>query len=125
MSDEARTINSSRLALARRRRGMSMTRLADLIGVQPRRISAFEKGEFSPSDETLVRLARTLRFPVEFFFGSRSGTFRMDVRLSPDKESYSPVGIKRCACILVGRGHEATRCVLVLAKRHSIHVSEY
>jgi Zn-dependent peptidase ImmA (M78 family)/DNA-binding XRE family transcriptional regulator len=65
-----RTVNPSRLELARRRRGVSMRRLAELIGVEPRTISAYEKGEFSPSSDTLARLASKLRFPIEFFHGA-------------------------------------------------------
>ena len=69
MTDAQRTINPSRLELARRRRGLSKTRVARLIGVEPRTISAYENGEFLPSAETLKELASRLRFPIEFFFG--------------------------------------------------------
>jgi len=82
-------INPGRLALARQRRGISKTKLAELIGVQVRSISAFEKGEFSPSDETLEELARHLRFPVTFFTGddidipdSNSVSFRALTRMT-------------------------------------------
>jgi Zn-dependent peptidase ImmA (M78 family)/DNA-binding XRE family transcriptional regulator len=68
---------------------MSMMHLAELIGVQPRSISGFEKGEFCPSDETLISLAKSLRFPVEFFFGpdvdipqTRSVSFRALSRMT-------------------------------------------
>ncbi len=64
-----RPINPLRLELARRRRGLSMRRLAEFVEVEPRTISAYEKGEFSPSHETLNRIASILRFPVEFFYG--------------------------------------------------------
>lgn len=64
------SVNPSRLELARRRRGVSMRQLAELIGVEPRTISAYEKGEFSPSPETLKRLAVKLRFPEAFFYGA-------------------------------------------------------
>jgi len=69
VSEAGRVANPSRLELARRRRGLSKTRVAKLVGVELRSISAFEKGEFSPSSETLEELARHLRFPVDFFFG--------------------------------------------------------
>lgn len=58
-----------------------MTKLANLVGVQPRSISAYEKGEFAPSDDALMELAQRLRFPVSFF--SRSD---LDV---PDTRSVS------------------------------------
>lgn len=61
--------NPTRLAAARRRRGLTMTAIAKKIGVQPRSISAFEKGQFSPSDDSLNELAYHLKFPVQFFFG--------------------------------------------------------
>ena len=62
-------MNPSRLELARRRRGVSMRQLAELVDVEPRTISAYEKGEFAPSPETLKRLAVKLQFPIEFFYG--------------------------------------------------------
>ena len=63
------TVNPSRLELARRRRGLSKVKLANLIDVEPRTISAYENGEFLPSTETLAAIASSLRFPVDFFFG--------------------------------------------------------
>lgn len=87
MSDEE--FNPQRLALARRRRGLTMTKLATKVGVQPRSISAYEKGEFAPSDETLAALAKHLRFPIGFFFGqdldvpdTRSASFRALSRMT-------------------------------------------
>lgn len=81
--------NPSRLELARRRRGFSKTRIAELVGVELRTISAYEKGEFSPSPETLKELANQLRFPIEFFFGpdleipnTRIASFRALSRMS-------------------------------------------
>lgn len=61
--------NPSRLTLARRRRGLTMTRLAAAIGVEPRSVSAYEKGEFGPDEDRLADLASALRFPQAFFFG--------------------------------------------------------
>lgn len=61
--------NPTRLGLARRRRGMTKTRLAQLVGVDVRAISGYEKGEFAPETEKLQALAKSLRFPEAFFFG--------------------------------------------------------
>lgn len=61
--------NPSRLTLARKRRGLTMTRLAELIGVEPRSVSAYENGEFTPDPERREQLAKVLRFPVSFFAG--------------------------------------------------------
>ena len=87
MSPEA--YNPQRLKLARLRRGLTMTKLAERVGVQPRSISGFEKGQFAPSEARLRQLARQLRFPVGFFFGSdldvpnpRSTSFRALSRMT-------------------------------------------
>lgn len=61
--------NPSRLTLARKRRGLTMTKLAAAIGVEPRSVSAYEKGEFGPEDDRLAALAMALSFPEAFFFG--------------------------------------------------------
>jgi len=74
--------NPSRLTLARKRRGLTMTRLAELIGVEPRSISAYENGEFTPDPERREQLARALRFPVSFFAGDDLE------QLSPDIASF-------------------------------------
>src|SRR5688500_14942330 len=61
--------NPSRLALARRRRGLTKRKLADLAGVTSRSITAFEAGS-EPSAATLEKLAQALRFPTSFFVAS-------------------------------------------------------
>lgn len=61
--------NPSRLTLARKRRGLSMTKLAAAVGVEPRSISAYEKGEFAPESDRLGTISTVLRFPEAFFFG--------------------------------------------------------
>jgi Zn-dependent peptidase ImmA (M78 family) len=59
-----------------------MTRLAELIGVEPRSISAYEKGDFSPDRDKRELLAKALRFPASFFAGD-------DLEeLSPDIASF-------------------------------------
>lgn len=66
---EAQGFNPNRLAVARRRRGLTKTDLADEVGLELRTISAYEAGEFKPSDKVVSDLSRALRFPVTFFFG--------------------------------------------------------
>lgn len=61
--------NPKRLALARRRRGLTKTKLATLLGVEVRSITAYETGEFRPEPERLQRLSAVLRFPERFFSG--------------------------------------------------------
>lgn len=46
-----------------------MTKLATAVGVEPRSVSAYEKGEFGPDIERLASLASVLGFPESFFFG--------------------------------------------------------
>lgn len=60
--------NPNRLALARRRRGMNITSLAFATDVSTKSISNYERGDKQPSEETLERIATTLKFPPEFFF---------------------------------------------------------
>lgn len=61
--------NPTRLTLARKRRGLTMTKLAKAVGVEPRSISAYEKGEFGPDEARLGKLCDALTFPPAFFFG--------------------------------------------------------
>lgn len=61
--------NPSRLSLARRRRGLTKTKLAELVGVEVRSITGYESGEFKPEKERLQLLADKLHFPVQFFVG--------------------------------------------------------
>lgn len=76
--------NPSRLALARRRRGMTKIRLAEAVGVTPRSITGFESltaAAITPSSQTIEALGRALGFPAEFFHG--------DDLVEPLKESAS------------------------------------
>ncbi len=59
--------NRSRLTLARKRRGLSKIRLAEMIGVEPRTVKYYESGSREPTEQTLAKLAEVLRFPMEFF----------------------------------------------------------
>src|ERR1700738_197220 len=59
----------ARLTLARKRKGLTKMELASSTKVDVRSISAYESGQYAPSDETLVALGRALKFPVTFFFG--------------------------------------------------------
>lgn len=74
--------------MARRRRGLTQTRLADLIGIHRRALCAYETGEYFPSDETMNALCSLLGFPPEFFYGEdldeptlESGSFRSMTRM--------------------------------------------
>lgn len=60
----------SRLTLARKRRGLTKKRLAELVELSTRSVTAFETGETVPKAETLSRLAEILAFPPSFFEAS-------------------------------------------------------
>ncbi|MHB1629287.1 MAG: helix-turn-helix domain-containing protein [Bacilli bacterium] len=57
-----------RVKLARARMQMSTRELAQQVGVSAAAISKFERGEISPSQRTLLRLAKALSVGVEYFF---------------------------------------------------------
>jgi Zn-dependent peptidase ImmA (M78 family)/DNA-binding XRE family transcriptional regulator len=65
----AQVFNPSRLTWARKRRGLTKTRFAAAIGVEPRSMTAYEAGEFAPEPDRLQKIARILKFPEAFFFG--------------------------------------------------------
>jgi Zn-dependent peptidase ImmA (M78 family)/transcriptional regulator with XRE-family HTH domain len=68
----------SRLTLARNRRGLTKKRLAELIGVTTRSISAFEAGDRDPEEGTVGRIAAALGFPEEFFEAEDLGEVSVD-----------------------------------------------
>lgn len=61
--------NPARLTLARRRRGLTKTKLAKMLGVEVRSITGYESGEYKPDIDRLDQLSEKLHFPVQFFFG--------------------------------------------------------
>lgn len=63
------SFNPSRLRVARKRRLLNKTKLAEAIGVDLRTITGYERGEYEPAPGTLDLIAKTLRFPVGFFAG--------------------------------------------------------
>jgi len=66
---DSEEFNPTRLTLARKRRGLTKAELAEKIGVDPRAITAFESGEYPPSEDTLRSISGVLTFPLTFFFG--------------------------------------------------------
>jgi Zn-dependent peptidase ImmA (M78 family)/transcriptional regulator with XRE-family HTH domain len=57
----------TRLSLARRRAGLSVSALARELGISAQSIHNYEAGRQSPSPGTLTSLARVLGFPTVFF----------------------------------------------------------
>jgi Zn-dependent peptidase ImmA (M78 family)/DNA-binding XRE family transcriptional regulator len=62
--------NPARLEVARKRRGLNKTELAARIGVDLRAVTAYERGEYEPANETLSKMAQALDFPIDWFSGS-------------------------------------------------------
>lgn len=62
---------ASRLTFARKRRGLTKAELANSVGLTPQSISNYESDnqKYIPSDDTLIKIASVLNFPVEFFSG--------------------------------------------------------
>ncbi|MDX3500558.1 ImmA/IrrE family metallo-endopeptidase [Streptomyces sp. ATCC51928] len=63
-------ISSSRIALARKRRGLTLAELGDLADVSVQSLSNYERGRTEPTSETLSRLSSALRFPESFFYAA-------------------------------------------------------
>jgi transcriptional regulator with XRE-family HTH domain len=70
--------NPKRLSIARERRAMSKTGVAEQVGLTPNTIRRYEEGVIVPPDESLKRLAYVLAFPLSFFSGSDIDSPRRD-----------------------------------------------
>jgi Zn-dependent peptidase ImmA (M78 family)/transcriptional regulator with XRE-family HTH domain len=62
------TFSPTRLALARSRRALTQAALGAQVGITPRSIGGYEKGQMQPSGEVAEAIARELRFPLGFFY---------------------------------------------------------
>jgi Zn-dependent peptidase ImmA (M78 family)/DNA-binding XRE family transcriptional regulator len=65
------SFNPERLTIARRRRGLSKTELAQLAGVTSRVLTDHEGGKKVPGPDTIAKFSAVLNFPIEFFSGGR------------------------------------------------------
>lgn len=61
--------NYTRLEVARKRRGLTKTKLAEEAQISTRSLTKFEREGFAPSETTVARFSRALGFPMAFFFG--------------------------------------------------------
>ncbi len=59
-------LTPSRLIIARKRRGLTLTRLAELTGISTHSLSVYENGHQSPTEETLGQLAAALEVSTQF-----------------------------------------------------------
>jgi Zn-dependent peptidase ImmA (M78 family)/transcriptional regulator with XRE-family HTH domain len=71
---DARSVASifdpQRLRIARQLRKITRTRLAQELDVSAAAVGQWEAGATRPKPQTLVQIARTLRFPIEYFAAS-------------------------------------------------------
>lgn len=68
MNENAR-LTPSRLALARKRRGLTLVRLSEVSGLSTRSLSSYENGRDLPSPPTVELLARALGLECDFLVG--------------------------------------------------------
>lgn len=60
-------INGKCIKLARESRGLSQSKLSELLGVTQATLSRFEKGVLTVTPETVSKMANVLNYPVSFF----------------------------------------------------------
>ncbi len=70
--------SSSRLSIARRRRGLTKQALAAQAGVAYRSIVAYERSETEPTEEATAKLARATTFPTAFFLRQELDSLPID-----------------------------------------------
>lgn len=58
----------NRLAVLRAERGLSRKELADAVGINYQTVGYLERGDYSPSLELALRLARFFGLPIEMIF---------------------------------------------------------
>lgn len=68
MKDRQQPAFYTRLRVVRTERGMSRREVADAVGVHYQTIGYIERGEYSPSLDLALRLARLFGLPVEALF---------------------------------------------------------
>ena len=61
--------NQDKLDLARRRRGMSQSALAEATSISKRSLIRYMKGEREPGQDAVLQFATVLDFPPKFFYG--------------------------------------------------------
>ncbi|MEN9503252.1 MAG: hypothetical protein RI964_2537 [Pseudomonadota bacterium] len=71
--------NGKRLTLARKRRGVTKRTLAAQIEMTERSLSSYENGKGNPEEKTLIKIAKVLDFPLDFFLGDNLEELSSDV----------------------------------------------
>jgi Zn-dependent peptidase ImmA (M78 family)/DNA-binding XRE family transcriptional regulator len=89
-----------RLIVARERRGLNKSQLAERVAVTRRSITGYERGDVTPSAEVVDRLASTLKFPRAFFFGE--SLTRIDPRVPSFRSLSTTTAAQRGAVLAAG-----------------------
>lgn len=82
-----KTIVSQKIKNARSLNGYSQQELADLIGVSKQMISKYEKGESIPTSSNFLKLAKSLKVKMDYFF--KPSTIELGVINFRKKSSFS------------------------------------
>ena len=61
--------NRTRLAVARKRKGLSKLAFAKKVGVDRKSVEAWEAGKKKPTEDAIAQIVRVTDFPREFFMG--------------------------------------------------------
>lgn len=69
MPETSSMFNPNRLAVARKRQGLTKTELAKRAGIDLRSVTAYEAGDYPPKPETARSLAAATKFPFDFLYG--------------------------------------------------------
>jgi len=82
-SEHRSAFNRTRLALARKRKGLTKLAFAKKVGVDRKSVEAWEAGKKKPTEDAIAQIIRVTEFPREFFMGDDldepcvdSGSFR-------------------------------------------------
>ena len=73
-TDEISNIIATNLKEARKKRGLTQSELADLIGVTREAIAAYESGRVRLMDEILIRFSSALKVPTDEILGVKKST---------------------------------------------------
>lgn len=100
-----RAFNGERLKEARYYNSLSISDLADQLGVSKQMVSKYENGKSTPGAEVLFKIIQVLKFPSEFYFQKdefdvgTSGTFYRSRLTSTQKQKAPSESIKKALVI--------------------------
>jgi len=66
--DEWRVLFGSRIRQARKMKGISQTKLGEILGISYQQVSKYEKGRDKVSAQTIAYIANALSLPVNYFY---------------------------------------------------------